>query len=328
MHTQHSDDAVLRFPHSAENLATWRAAMRRSMVPMEIEEAPGTTFRGHVQQACADDVMLFQMATTPNTVRRNPAAISETDPRYYKMSLQLSGHALLEQDGRTAVLNPGDLAIYDTHRPYILRFPENSQALVMVIPQQKVNLIPEQISHVTAIAFPKSSGLGCMINPFLVEMGKNLDQLNGAYASRLVRCALDLTETMLSHQLDTRQELHIPTSHSLSREIREFILNNLGDSEMSPASIAAAHFISLRYLYTLFANEGHTVSAWIRARRLERIRRDLTDPLCSDRPISGVAAQWGLHDAAHFSRLFKTEYGESPSAYRGRHLTELLAAAG
>lgn len=105
-----------------------------------------------------------------------------------------------------------------------------------------------------------------------------------------------------------------------------FIEERLGDPSLSPAAIAAAHFISLRYLHRLFEGEQTTVADWIRRRRLERCRRDLLDPALRDRPVSAVAARWGLPSAAHFSRLFRAAHGVPPAEYRrmalddaGRH---------
>lgn len=80
--------------------------------------------------------------------------------------------------------------------------------------------------------------------------------------------------------------------------------------------VAASHFISVRYLYRVFAMQNTTVVAWIRHRRLERCRKDLADPVFYAMPVSAVAARWGLLDSAHFSRLFRQTYGLPPAEYR------------
>ncbi|MFD6952631.1 AraC family transcriptional regulator [Nocardiopsis sp. TSRI0078] len=327
MHRRDTDNVVLELPSTAMSLPAWRAAIAESVVTLDIREEGDRPFRGHLLRSVVDDVGLFQLVTTPHTVRRTSALITADDARFYKMSLQLSGRAILEQDGRRAVLNPGDLAVYDTHRPYTLHLPELSQSMVMIIPQELVELIPEELSAVTAIRFPGDHGFGRMINPFFVELGRNLDQLSGTYATRLVRSALDLMVTMLSQALHERQGHAGSPALALGRQIREYILRNLSDETMTPASIAAAHFISLRHLYTIFSEEGATVSAWIRTRRLKLIRRDLADPVYADRPVSWVAGRWGLQDPAHFSRLFRAEFGESPSAYRRAQLAQAVEAA-
>ncbi|MDN5795610.1 MAG: helix-turn-helix domain-containing protein [Intrasporangium sp.] len=298
------------------HLGSWRAAINNSFVPLQIDEADGVAFRGSLASTVVEDVSVFEIRATPHVVNRTEELIEQVEGRYYKLSLQLAGSALLEQDGREARLRPGDLAIYDTHRPYRLSFPGPNHALVVMFPHEAVDLPRDEVARVTAARFPSDQGLGRVINPFFIELGRNLDQLRGSHASRLVRSALDLLVTMLSQELSRAADGAVSPARSLAREVREYILANLGDPDLTPASIAQAHYISTRHLYTIFSAEGETVSAWIRARRLERIRRDLTDPLHAGHPVSAIAAQWGLHDAAHFSRVFKAEYGQSPSAYR------------
>ncbi|MFD1718380.1 helix-turn-helix domain-containing protein [Georgenia deserti] len=323
----HATKQVVNLPTAPLGLDAWRAAVTSAVAPLEIRATDGVPFQGHLHQTVVGEVSLFEMVATPHIVRRTHELIAARECRYYKLSLQLAGRGVLEQDGRTAHLLPGDLAIYDTHRPYTLRFPEPHQSIVMVFPRDLVDLPPDEVSRVTATRFPSDAGLGRVINPFFVELGRNMDQLADGHAARLVRCALDLLVTMLSQQLQQRHETQGESARNLAHETRAYILDHLGDEDLSPAEIARANYISLRHLYTIFSPEGQTVSAWIRSRRLEHIRRDLVDPLFVDRPVSWVAGRWGLHDAAHFSRIFKAEFGESPSAYRRRHTDRRLLAS-
>lgn len=325
MYQLHQDYGVLDSPETTD-LLSWRTAISQAVVPLDIQAHGSAPFVGRYRQACVGEVKFFDLQTTAHTVRRTPALITAEQPKFYKMSLQLSGRARLEQSDRTAELHPGDLAVYDTQHPYTLSFPEPSRAMVMIFPQEMVELTAEEVAQVTAVRFPGERGLGRLINPFFAELGSNLDQLGGAYSSRLVHSALDLMMTMLAEELHSREQ-SVSGTGSLARRIREYILRNLADESLTPAAVAGAHFISLRYLYTLFSGEGQTVSAWIRSQRLAHIRRDLADPIYAQRPVSWIAGQWGLHDAAHFSRLFKAEHGQSPTSYRRRHLQESPALA-
>ena len=97
---------------------------------------------------------------------------------------------------------------------------------------------------------------------------------------------------------------------------KEYIEQNLGDMDLTPDRVALAQNVSTRTLHRLFEADGHTISGWIRLRRLEHCRMDLTDRASGELSISRIGARWGLYDAAHFSRLFKSSYGVSPRAYR------------
>jgi AraC-like DNA-binding protein len=103
---------------------------------------------------------------------------------------------------------------------------------------------------------------------------------------------------------------------AMMARVQAYIDRHLGDPTLSPQSIADAHFISVRYLHRLFEAEEVTVAGWVRARRLERCRRDLLDPALRDRPVSAIAARWGIPNAAHFSRVFRDAYGVPPIELR------------
>lgn len=90
----------------------------------------------------------------------------------------------------------------------------------------------------------------------------------------------------------------------------------LWDSTLGPDEIAAAVNISTRYLHKLFEAEHHTVSRYIRARRLELARRALLDPRLADRSISTIAYSCGFGDLSSFNRAFKAAFGVTPTELR------------
>jgi transcriptional regulator GlxA family with amidase domain len=159
-------------------------------------------------------------------------------------------------------------------------------------------------------------GLGRMISPFMMQLAENLEVLTGPSGHRLAHNAVDLIATMFDSELSTRRSMEDGRHSELLIRIRQYIEANLGDPGLAPANIAAAHYISTRQLHNIFHNADATVATWIRARRLEHCRRDLRDPILADRPVGTIANRWGFVDAAHFSRIFRNAYGQTPSAYR------------
>lgn len=99
-------------------------------------------------------------------------------------------------------------------------------------------------------------------------------------------------------------------------EARRHIEARLADPELGQEQIAVALNVSTRTLYRAFHAHAITVSEWIRSRRLEQCRADLGDERLDHIPVSAIAARWGLVDAAHFSRIFKSEFGLSPKCFR------------
>jgi hypothetical protein len=50
--------------------------------------------------------------------------------------------------------------------------------------------------------------------------------------------------------------------------------------------------------------------------RLERCKRDLSDPAHMARHVGDNAFSWGFNDLTHFSRIFKQRLGASPREWR------------
>jgi len=302
----------------ARNISDFRAAVNDSFVPLQVSSAHPDRFRGMIRGAGIDEVHVSDVRATDHVVERTPELIARGDRPYFKVSLMLAGTGLLIQDDREAVLSPGDLAVYDTSRPYSLVFDQDFRTMVVMFPRHLLTLPPDMVGQLTAVRISGSEGLGSVVAPYLTQLAGNLDQLAGSTGARLAHSALDLVATVFARELGLDGESADP-HRALMQRIRGHIDRNLASTDLGPASIAAAHFISTRHLHGLFQEQGTTVSTWIRTRRLEQCRRDLVDPVLADRPVAAVAARWGFVDAAHFSRAFKSTYGVSPSEFRAGH---------
>ncbi|CAH0257651.1 helix-turn-helix domain-containing protein [Microbacterium foliorum] len=302
----------------ARNISEFRAAVSESFVPLQVSTSGADHFRGVIRGASVDEVHVNEVRATSHVVERTPELIARSDRSYFKLSLMLAGTGMLIQDDREAVLHPGDLAVYDTDRPYSLVFDDDFRTMVVMFPKHLISLPADMVGQLTAVRISGQGGLGGMVVPYLTQLAGNLDQLAGTTGARLAHSALDLVTTVFTRELGL-DGVSADPHRALVQRIRSYIDRNLASTDLGPASIAAAHFISTRHLHGLFQEQGVTVSTWIRTRRLEQCRRDLLDPMLADRPVAAVAARWGFVDAAHFSRAFKTAFGISPSEYRAAH---------
>lgn len=302
----------------ARNISEFRAAVSESFVPLQVSTAGPDHFRGIIRGASVDEVHVNEVRATSHVVERTPELIARSDRSYFKLSLMLAGTGMLIQDDREAVLQAGDLAVYDTDRPYSLVFDDDFRTMVVMFPKHLISLPSDMIGQLTAVRISGQGGLGGMVVPYLTQLAGNLDQLAGTTGARLAHSALDLVTTVFTRELGL-DGVSADPHRALVQRIRSYIDRNLASTDLGPATIASAHFISTRHLHGLFQEQGVTVSTWIRTRRLEQCRRDLLDPMLADRPVAAIAARWGFVDAAHFSRAFKSAFGISPSEYRAAH---------
>ncbi|WP_411123973.1 helix-turn-helix domain-containing protein [Streptomyces sp. x-19] len=303
----------------ADRRAFWQDVVCDSFVPVHVKPLTGEPFHGRIQADCLGAVQIAEVVADPSQVDRTPRLITRSDAEFLLVGVIQGGSALIQQDGREAELHPGDIACYDTTRPYTLVCREGFSMLEFMLPHRLAHLDSGQTGEVTATRFSATEGVGALVFPFLVRLARRPRDYADS-AESLARTTGDLLATMFAERCTrpSRDDAHAARRTTFLR-IRAYIDRNLGDPDLSPAQIATAHHISLRYAQKLFAEEQTTITAWIRQRRLEGCRRDLTSPLAAGRTVASTAARWGLLDPAHFSRVFKSAYGLSPVDYRAAH---------
>ncbi|MDN6605774.1 helix-turn-helix domain-containing protein [Brevibacterium sp.] len=320
----------------------WQALVSDSFVPLDTEPQRRGGFRGAISARDYDSVVMSHISANPHAVLRTPSLISADTMKsadsavaqamnYYKVSLQLKGHGLLVQDGREVSLAPGSLAIYDTSRPYTLSFDCDFSSYVMMFPQSRVNLPTDTVRQLTATSIGADHQLGAVATGVITQAGAMLPTLSRSVGIRLAGNVVDLLTTVMADELDEADEA--PGERlRLWSQVTAYIDANLADPQLSPSTIAAAHFMSVRALHQIFEGSGETVSGEIRRRRVAGCRQDLADPRQAQVPVAAIGARWGLGDPAHFSRLFRGVVGSPPAQFRrsalgclGSALTRLSA---
>lgn len=98
--------------------------------------------------------------------------------------------------------------------------------------------------------------------------------------------------------------------------IQSFIHRNLADPELTIDRIAERMQCTKRYLHKVFSDEGETLNQYIWAQRLEMCRAQLTRPDLAGKSITEIAFACGFSNAAHFSRSFRSRFGQAPRSYR------------
>ena len=245
---------------------------------------------------------------------RTQRLIRQSDPDLCKIDLQLHGRTVVEQNDRQAVLGSGAFGFVDLSRPCQLAGGLDGVAAVM-FPRSLLPFRHRDTGQLAGVTFhPQDAAL---VTALVAQVVGRLDKYTVPAGARIGAAIFDLIAAALSVRLDRPEALSAGTRlRALTWRVKTYIEDRLGDPELSPGRIAAAHHISLRYLYRIFEAQQTTVGSWIRTRRLEHCRRDLSDPALARRPVSAIGVRWGFVDATHFARSFKREFGVTPSEYR------------
>lgn len=296
----------------ADRLDAWSSVVGATFEPLvlaQLRYAPDRAFRASLRRVYLSGITMSRISGTPHTVRRAPrlGQYSETEA-CLKIYLQVSGKATLTQDGRTIVLGPGQLAVYDTSRGYELVMDQAYVHQVLRIPWPQLLVRPGDVRGITATPHPTDRG----VERLVAQAMRHLDGQSGSLTEPQTYAALagivGMVDATLSGWLGVSA---VDDDRELARAFG-YIDAHLRDLTLTPATVAAAQFMSLRSLQSMFARQGLTPSGWIRHRRLERCRSELLSASARRRSVSEIARSWGFLDSAHFSRVFKATYGACP----------------
>ena len=294
----------------------WRQAMSETFVPLTVGEVAEDRFGGFIRADWVGRLMIAEVASTAQDIRRTERLIRRADAEYFQIAMVTRGVGQVVQDGREAVLRPGDCAAYETTRPFRWIFDDDWDAWVFTFPRKSVRLSEAERRLLTARRLDGREGITGVVSRFLLDLARNSELLSGEQAERALASCTDLVMTLLSGVAGDSDAVRSSVQRSLMLRIKDHIDRRLADPGLCPDQIAAAVSISTRYLHKLFAAEHQTVLGYIRGLRLDRCRRDLLDPRLADLPVSTIAFRWGFGDLSGFTRAFKAAFGASPRDVR------------
>ncbi|WP_158080333.1 helix-turn-helix domain-containing protein [Streptomyces sparsogenes] len=303
-----------------EQLPYWAELVSRELAPLTLSSANVAGFPARASVLSLGSVRVAAFDSPPAHLRRTWADIRRSDPGTYQLTF-VSGTSLwISQRRQDSGLVLGDMVLFDVSHPFEGAVPDqgrHTQVVIMQLPRELLPLPPDKVHRLLAQPLSARTGMGAILARFMTTLDAYGPDCDPRELSRLGVMALDLAGACLAQHLGAYDDLPVETrQQAMLDRVNAFIDHNLSDPELRPADIAAHHHISVRSLHTLFQQQGETVAASIRRRRLERCHTDLTDPRQRRRSISAIAARWGFVRPADFSRAFRGAYGVTPRELR------------
>ena len=286
--------------------------------PMRVTSRTPGGFVARARSLDLGAVNVVDLHCSSARVIRTPQLVRQHDPELLCVLIARSGRLAITQAGRETVLGAGELALYTSSQPFEIDIHggEGTARLVRAhVPRSLLSGVQDGLVDTLATAQAAHKGVGMLLSQFLTRVTDDADEYLPTDLPRLGNLAVDLMTATLSHESDAVAAGSGGQAGMLPR-IMAFAHRQLQDPQLSPRSIAAAHHISVSYLHRLFQQQDTTLGAWIRQERLDRARRDLTDPRLLDLPVHRIAARWGYRDHATFTRAFSATFGVPPRDYR------------
>jgi AraC-like DNA-binding protein len=302
----------------------------REVMPVALSSERPAEFHGEAAVLDLGETRVSRFSLSPLTSRRTAALIRRGDPEQYQLALLRKGTTSMSQHRNECTIGAGDLMFWDTSRPSCNQMSADGgqvQATILLLPRNIMPLRTQRLDQVLARRIPGDRGMAAILSSLMTALEDHGAECSPEELRRLGTLAADLATACLAQHLDAEDQLPAEVrTQALVQRMHAFIEHNLGDPELNPAAVAAYHHISVRTLHQLFHDQGESVSARIRRRRLEQCRRDLADPGLRARHVSAIAARWGFSGPVVFSRSFREAYGLSPTEYRVLCVDDLCAA--
>lgn len=299
-----------------DRMAFWLETVCEQILPVQIDPRHDAVPRAAMACAKLGALRIRDVVGGDHVYVRSGADIRRGDPDTFQIGTPLGGSSLLVQDGREAVLNAGDMVLYDSARPFSLVMKDRFHWQVFLLPKSKLRRSEAELQQLTAVRMDSSAGIASVVSRFLRGLAAQSTTLEAdPTAGALGENAADLIATLVHSEFGKPWDLRDQDS-VLRHKVLAFLTDRHADASLDPRSIAAAHGISVRKLHLLFADSGHTVMDRLRSERLEAIRRDLADPRLAARPINRIAAVHGMSNPTIFARTFRARFGLTAREYR------------
>ncbi|MFG1807340.1 helix-turn-helix domain-containing protein [Streptomyces sp. NPDC049040] len=298
--------------------------------PMHLMSDFAADFDGTLSQIDLGEASLWPTTFPQLSFHRTPRLIRQSDPESCHLTLVLRGGGVARWERAESVLGPYDFHTNHTSQAYdIVSRPGPVDMIGVEVPRTSLDLPWGRLRQVIGQAMSGRDGIGALLVQFLIQVTAGTSTYQPAEAPRLGRVLSELVTALFARALDAEEHLPPETrTRTLTLEVKAFIRRNLCDPDLTPGSVAAAHFVSRSHLHQLFRKDGITVAGYIRGQRLESACADLANASASAVPIHVIAARHGFKDHATFTRAFRAAYGITPRDYRhAARVATLMEAA-
>lgn len=250
---------------------------------------------------------LARVNGTPHVVERDQTLIDSRPTESVALFFTLAGDAFFYDTEGVRAVTPGQLLICDADRPFLRGFAQGLEELVLKLPRG---------------VFCEATGLRHLDRPIVVDFGTGTNSFALALAGQVGAAtrsdqARPTDEDALLALIAAASGVEGRSRPSTYRVAAQAYIDRcLADPTLSAPAVAAAVGISGRHLSRVFAEAGTSVPHFVLTRRLEAARTLLTRPAAPVPTIAEVARRCGFASAAHFSRAFRSRYGERPTDVR------------
>lgn len=235
---------------------------------------------------------------------------------HYLVQLYATGGLVGDAGDRGRVLRAGDVQLLDLSQPNVTRAAP-SGTVAVVVPRDVLDQAIPEPGDLHGLILRADSGMGGLLGDYMQSLVARADAITLAEAPLVAQATTDMIAACFKSTAETTERARDAIEKTMRQRIQRHVAANL-DSRTLHAETLCAHFrISRSRLYRLFEPVGG-VAHYIQEQRLARACAELGNPAHDHRRIYEIAYALGFSSEAHFSRVFRSTFGLSPSDVRAR----------
>jgi AraC family transcriptional regulator, positive regulator of tynA and feaB len=292
----------------------WEQLLSVSHIDMAVrmaDDRPQRPFQASVRRLWIDDLALVDARCDPCAGTRGVARIKNADIDYVVLLIAHSGRESVWLDGESTDMRSGDAVIWDTAKPGRFKVWEPMVKRSLFIPRAAWEEAAGRRSGPVGVILRRDAPTTELLTSYLGVLAHTVDRLPAHAVAAAREATLNLVAAATLPEAGPFAQF--PSGEVLRATIGQWVERNIARPDLTPATIAQAHSVSVRTVHRVFEQSGETLGALIRRRRLARARLELVEGI---NPITTIAARWGFSDPSHFTRAFRAQYGTSPTAFR------------
>ena len=289
----------------------WKHTINETYFDLDVSFRQPNKFSGFLQHAKLLEIGVSHYHANTVHYNRGRQSSGYIDDSIL-ITFPMTGDVRFTQKGRQLTSQPGQFFIELSSLPYEFYHLQQVSLYVIKVP---LALLSPQMGTIER-QFARSLSIDEGAGRLLVFQIRQILELIQQY--QLGDLEIKILEQQLLNlivlTLSAPKEVMMSCSSSIQsvhlKRIENYVYLHLENSALTPAMVAAACHISVRYLHKLFSKLPYSFSEWVKELRLKQANHILKTK--SYVTIDEVAHRVGYADQGYFSRIYKQHFGYSP----------------
>lgn len=293
----------------AQRADYWVGAVCDCFLDMEVEPGERHAFSATLTSVPCGGLRVNRVSGSGQRVRRTQQAIrrGDGDNFYYLLCKDTAPCHVAQDDAGAARLLPGDLALIDSRRRYLLDFPDVVDTVSIQIPIGWLGTWLPDADAWLGRRVDGSAGWGRVLSAYVNQLqAETPDRLGGLQAEHL--------GGLLSLACGAAPEA--PPRPGLVQRIEHCVRERFCEPGLTAADVAEDVGISLRTLHRALSSGGTTFAVLLLRERMAVAQRMLHAPSHRHLTVAEIGRRAGFLDPSHFARACRQWCGRTPAQER------------